>query len=145
MKIWFTRPAETWNEALPVGNGRLGAMIFGGIEKEHLELNESTVWTGEERWDANPDARKSLPKVRQLLFEGKYREAEILARKSILGDKPQDPAATYQQLGDIFLDFGPQQNITDYRRELDISDAVARISYTSGNVNYLREIFSSCR
>jgi alpha-L-fucosidase 2 len=143
MKIWFTRPAETWNEALPVGNGRLGAMIFGGIEKEHLELNESTVWTGEERWDANPEARKSLAKVRQLLFQGKYSEAEILARKSILGDKPQDPVATYQQLGDLFLDFGPQQNTADYRRELDIADAVARISYTSGNVKYLREIFSS--
>jgi len=143
MKIWFTRPAETWNEALPVGNGRLGAMIFGGIEKEHLELNESTVWTGEERWDANPAALKSLPKVRQLLFQGKYREAEILARKSILGDKPQDPVASYQQLGDLFLDFGPTQNTSNYHRELDIADAVARISYTSGNINYLREIFSS--
>ena len=72
MKIWFSRPAENWNEALPVGNGRLGAMIFGGIEKEHLELNESSVWTGEERWDANPMARKTLPEVRKLLFSGKY-------------------------------------------------------------------------
>ena len=78
MKIWFNQPADNWNEALPVGNGRLGAMIFGGIEKEQLELNEESVWTGEPRWDANPDALKNLPEVRKLLFEGKYKEAEEL-------------------------------------------------------------------
>jgi alpha-L-fucosidase 2 len=69
-------------------------MIFGGVEKEHLELNESSVWTGEPRWDANPEALKSLPEVRKLLFRGKYKEAEELAQKSILGKKPQNPAAT---------------------------------------------------
>src|SRR5665647_120448 len=72
MKIWFNRPAETWNDALPIGNGRLGAMVFGGIEKDRIQLNEESVWTGAPRWDANPDALKNLPKVRKLLFEGKY-------------------------------------------------------------------------
>ena len=143
MKIWFNQPAENWNDALPVGNGRLGAMIFGGVEKERLELNEATVWTGEPRWDANPEALKSLPKVRQLLFQGKYREAEQLAQKSILGQKPQNPAATYQALGDIYIDFGPQHGIANYRRELNIEEAVARVSYTANQVNYLREVFSS--
>ena len=143
MKIWFNQPAQDWNDALPVGNGRLGAMIFGGVEKEHLELNEKTVWTGEPRWDANPEALKSLLKVRQLLFQGKYKEAEVLAQKSILGDKPQNPAATYQALGDIYFDFGPQRGITNYRRELNIEEAVARVSYTANQVNYLREVFSS--
>ena len=85
MNIWFTHPADSWNEALPVGNGRLGAMIFGGIGKEHLELNESSVWTGEQRWDANPEALKSLPEVRKLLLLGKYREAEVLAQKKTDG------------------------------------------------------------
>ena len=99
MKIWFNQPAATWNDALPVGNGRLGAMVFGGVETERLELNEESVWTGEPRWDANPDALKNLPKVRQLLFDGKYKEAEALAQKSILGNKPRNPAATYQALG----------------------------------------------
>ena len=77
LKIWFNKPVNTWNDALPVGNGSLGAMVFGNVENERLELNEESVWTGGERWDANPDALKTLPKVRQLLFEGKYKEAEI--------------------------------------------------------------------
>jgi len=143
LKIWFNQPAQNWNDALPVGNGRLGAMIFGGVEKEHLEINEATVWTGEPRWDANPEALKSLPKVRQLLFEGKYKEAELLAQKSILGQKPRNPAATYQALGDIYIDFGPQPGITNYQRELNIEEAVARVSYTANQVNYFREFFSS--
>jgi alpha-L-fucosidase 2 len=143
MKIWFTRPAESWNEALPVGNGRLGAMIFGGIERERLELNEESVWTGQARWDANPDALKTLPKVRKLLFEGKYREADELAQKGMMGTKPQNPPATYQALGDLYLNFGSLRNISDYRRELDIESAVAKISYKANGVNFTREIFSS--
>lgn len=143
MKIWFNRPAATWNDALPVGNGRLGAMVFGGVENERLELNEESVWTGEPRWDANPDALKNLPGVRQLLFERKYKEAEELAQKGIMGMKPQNPVATYQALGDIYLDFGPQHDLLNYRRELDIKEAIARVSYTSNHINYLREVFSS--
>ncbi|MCE5346062.1 MAG: glycoside hydrolase family 95 protein [Bacteroidales bacterium] len=142
-KIWFNQPASTWNDALPIGNGRLGAMVFGGIETERLELNEESVWTGEVRWDANPDALKNLPKVRQLLFDGRYQEAEKLAQNGILGNKPKDPLATYQALGDIYLDFGPQKGFTNYRRELDIEEAIARVSYTSNKVNFLREFFSS--
>ena len=141
--IWFTRPASSWNEALPVGNGRLGAMIFGGVENEHIELNESSVWTGEPRWDANPEALKTLPKVRQLLFQGKYKEAEELAQKKILGMKPQNPAATYQALGDIYIDFGPQRNLSNYRRDLNIENAIASVTYSANQTNYLREIFSS--
>jgi alpha-L-fucosidase 2 len=143
MKIWFTHPAETWNDALPIGNGKLGAMIFGGEYKEHLELNESSVWTGESRWDANPGALKSLPEVRHLLLLGKFKEAEDLAQKNIMGRKPQDPVATYQALGDLFLDFGPQNNLTNYKRELDIENAIAKVSYTANQTNYLREFFSS--
>ena len=143
MKIWFNKPADNWNDALPVGNGRLGAMVFGGIENERIELNEESVWTGEPRWDANPDALKNLPIVRKLLFEGKYKEAEALARKGILGNKPSNPAATYQALGNIYLNFGPQRGLSNYRRELDIEEAIARVSYSAGQVNYTRELFSS--
>jgi alpha-L-fucosidase 2 len=143
MRIWFDRPASNWNEALPVGNGRLGAMIFGGIEKERLELNESSVWTGEQRWDANPNALKSLPEVRNLLFSGRYKEAQELAQKNIFGQKPQNPAATYQALGDIYLDFPPAPGAENYIRELNIEKAIARVSYTSDHINYQREIFSS--
>ncbi|MEI6049086.1 MAG: glycoside hydrolase family 95 protein [Bacteroidota bacterium] len=143
MKIWFNQPAIDWNDALPVGNGRLGAMIFGGIEKERLELNEESVWTGQPRWDANPEALKNLSKVRKLLFEGKYKEAEALAQNRILGNKPQNPVATYQALGDIWLNFGPQREMNNYRRELNIEEAIARVSYTANQVNFLREVFSS--
>jgi len=143
LKIWFTRPAENWNDALPVGNGRLGAMVFGGIENERLQLNEESVWTGKPRWDANPDALKNLPKVRQLLFEGKYSEAEKLAQSGILGTFRRDNASSYQTLGDLTFNFGPLRGISNYRRELDIKEAIARVSYTSGQTNYVREIFSS--
>jgi alpha-L-fucosidase 2 len=154
MKIWFNEPADNWNDALPVGNGRLGAMVFGGIQNERIELNEETVWTGEPRWDANPDALKNLPKVRQLLFEGKYKEAEALAQKGILAKKHAVATvrsmgnsyfATYQSLGNIYINFGPQpqRGLTNYRRELDIKEAVASVSYTADRVNFLREVFSS--
>ena len=131
LKIWFNRPAETWNDALPVGNGSLGAMVFGNVENERLEINEESLWTGGERWDANPDALKTLPKVRQLLFEEKYKEAEALAQKGILNYKPGNPAASYQALGDIYLKFGPQRGTSNYRRELDINEAIARVSYSA--------------
>ncbi len=143
MTIWFNRPADSWNEALPVGNGRLGAMIFGGIEKERIELNESSVWTGKPRWDANPAALKSLPVVRRLLFQGKYKEAEELAQKNILGQKPQNPVATYQALGDIYFEFRNLGHLSGYRRELNIEDAVATVSFNCDGTNYLREIFAS--
>ncbi|MCX6332671.1 MAG: glycoside hydrolase family 95 protein [Bacteroidia bacterium] len=143
LKIWFTKPAENWNEALPVGNGRLGAMIFGGIDKERLQLNEESVWTGQPRWDANPEALKSLPKVRQLLFEGKYKEAEKLAQSGILGSFRRDNASSYQTLGDLTFDFGSLRGVSNYRRELNIEEAIARVNYTTGQVNYTREIFSS--
>ena len=143
LKIWFNKPAESWNDALPVGNGRLGAMVFGGIEKEHIQLNEETVWTGKPRWDANPDALKNLPKVRKLLFEGKYSEAEKLAQNGILGSFRRDNASSYQTLGDLTIDFGQIRGASGYRRELDIEEAVARIFYSADEVNFTREVFSS--
>ncbi len=143
MRIWFNRPAETWNDALPVGNGRLGAMVFGGITSERIQLNEESVWTGEPRWDANPDALKSLPEVRQLLFEGKYREAEQLAQNGILGKFRRDEASSYQTLGDLNLIFSQMKGVSNYRRELDIEEAIVSVFYTANQVNYIREIFSS--
>jgi len=143
LKIWFTKPAETWNDALPVGNGRLGAMVFGGIEKERLQLNEESVWTGAPRWDANPDALKNLPEVRKLLFEGKYAEAEKLAQSGILGSFRRDNASSYQTLGDLTLDFGSLSGVSGYRRELDIGEAISKVTYTFNQVTYTREVFAS--
>ena len=143
MKIWMNRPAESWNEALPVGNGRLGAMIFGGIEKERLQLNEESVWTGAPGWDANPKALKALPEVRKLLFAGKYREAEKLTQENIMGTVNRDEKSSYQTLGDLTLDFGQLRGVASYRRELDIENAIAKVTYTANQVSYIREIFSS--
>ena len=143
MKIWFNRPADSWNDALPVGNGRLGAMVFGGVEKERIQLNEESVWTGKPRWDANPDALRNLPKVRKLLFEGKYSEAEKLAQSGILGSFRRDNASSYQTLGDLTFDFGPVRGISGYRRELDIEEAISRVIYTANQVICTREVFSS--
>lgn len=143
MKIWFSKPAASWNEALPVGNGSLGAMIFGGPSTERLQLNEESVWTGSPRWDANPDALKNLPVVRRLLFEGKYAEAEKVAQTGIMGSFKRDNASSYQTLGDLILEFTNPGPISNYRRELDISEAIAAVTYTSGQTNYRREVFSS--
>ncbi|MFZ0280521.1 MAG: glycoside hydrolase family 95 protein [Bacteroidales bacterium] len=143
MKIWFNKPAGSWNEALPVGNGRLGAMIFGGVENERLQLNEESVWTGEPRWDANPNALKALPEVRKLLFEGRYPEAEKLAQEKIMGTIRRDEKSSYQTLGDLSLNFGDLRGVAEYRRELDIEEAIARVSYTANQVKFSREIFSS--
>jgi alpha-L-fucosidase 2 len=143
LKIWFNKPASEWNEALPVGNGRLGAMIFGGAEKERLQLNEESVWTGQPTDRRNPEARQNLQKVRQLLFDGKYIEAQDLAQNKIMGERYETGTHTYQTLGDIILDFGDLRGLSNYHRELDIEDAVAKVSYFANGVNFIREIFSS--
>lgn len=145
LKIWFNHPAGSWNEALPVGNGRLGAMIFGYPFSERLQLNEETVWSGRPADFVNPEAKAALPVVRKLLFEGKYTEAQKLAQEKMMGDKKE--GASYQTLGDMLLDLEVPENarnsITNYRRELDLENAVAKVVFTAGNVTYTREIFSS--
>lgn len=142
LAIWFSRPAADWNEALPVGNGRLGAMVFGGVASERLQLNEETVWTGKDADFINPGARAALPEVRALLFAGKYAEAQKLAQEKMMGDKTVP--SSYQTLGDLQLNFDTlTQNATEYRRELDIETAVAKVTYRAGNVNFTREVFSS--
>ncbi|MDO1447817.1 glycoside hydrolase family 95 protein [Rhodocytophaga aerolata] len=142
LALWFTHPAGTWNEALPVGNGRLGAMLFGDPDKERLQLNEETVWTGNRSDFVNPQARGSLKEVRALLFAGKYAEAQKLAQQTMMGDKKVH--STYQTLGDLQLDFSyADAAVSDYYRELDLETAVAKVSYRAGKVVFTREIFSS--
>jgi alpha-L-fucosidase 2 len=151
--LWYQSPATNWNEALPVGNGRLGAMIFGGVESERLQLNEDSLWSGGPQEADNPKALETLPQIRQLLFDGKYSEAERLANRSLIclgrgsgrGRGGRVPYGSYQTLGDLNLEFAGGANVTpaNYRRELDVSTAVARVSYELGGVKYRREIFAS--
>jgi alpha-L-fucosidase 2 len=141
MVLWYKQPAGNWNEALPVGNGRLGGMIFGDPSSERIQLNEDTIWTGERRDRNNPAAGKAVPEIRKLLFEGKLHEAEELAASSMLAIPRRLPV--YQPLGDLVIRFQQDGPTTDYRRELDLDTAIAKITYRKGDVTYTREVFAS--
>lgn len=142
LSLWYKAPALNWNEALPIGNGRLGAMVFGGMEIEHLQLNEDTIWAGEKRDRINPLAAENLKKVRELLVEGKPKQAQELGEKTlILVPKRMPP---YQPLGDLYLDFShPAGKVESYVRKLDLNTALIKTSYQIGKVHFTREIFSS--
>jgi alpha-L-fucosidase 2 len=139
--LWYRQPATKWTEALPIGNGRLGAMIFGGITSERIQLNEDTIWAGEKRDRNNPEGSKNLGEVRRLLFVGKVVEAEKLADQTIISIPRRLPP--YQPLGDLLLHFQGHEDAINYVRELDLETAVARISYSAGGARFIREIFSS--
>ena len=141
LNLWYRRPAKVWTEALPIGNGRLGAMIFGGVEREHLQLNEDTLWAGGPHDPNNTNALAALPEARRLIFAGKYDEAFTLINSNMMA-KPvrQMP---YETVGDLFLNFPTNETVSDYQRELDLDTAVAHVTYTSGGVKFTREIFSS--
>jgi alpha-L-fucosidase 2 len=139
--IWFRRPAKIWDEALPVGNGRLGAMVFGGVADERLQLNEDTLWDGYPLDGANPDALAVLPEVRRLLFADQNKEAEQLAAAHMMG-KPSG-VKPYQSLGELWMETPGLPSATKYRRVLDLDTAVASVSYVSNGTLFQREIFSS--
>jgi alpha-L-fucosidase 2 len=139
--LWYSRPAAIWNEALPVGNGRLGAMVFGGIADERIQFNEDTLWTGHPHDYVRSTARDALPELRRLIAEGNIKDAEKLGREKFISDPVRQKA--YQPFGDLRFHFIGQENATDYRRELDLDSAVARVSYRVGDVAYRREVFAS--
>jgi alpha-L-fucosidase 2 len=141
LTLWYRQPATKWTEALPIGNGRLGAMIFGGVELERIQLNEDTVWAGEKRDRNNPEGAQAVREVRRLLGEGKPGQAEALADKSILSIPRRLPP--YQTLGDLLLDFPGHASPTDYTRSLDIDTGIARVEYQVGGARFTRDIFSS--
>ncbi len=139
--LWYRSPAERWEEALPIGNGRLGAMVFGGVADERLQLNEDTLWDGYKRDPSNPDSLKALPEIRKLLFEGKNQEAVDLAGRTMMG-KPSR-VLPYQSLGELLIECPGIPEASDYRRTLDLRGGVATVSYQSGGATFGREIFAS--
>ncbi|MCX5662392.1 MAG: glycoside hydrolase family 95 protein [Planctomycetota bacterium] len=139
--LWWNRPAPQWDQAVPLGNGRLGAMVFGHVRSERIQLNEETLWSGGPRDTNNPDALRHLPEVRKLLFTGRPVEAEKLAEAHLLG-KPFN-VKPYETLGDLFLDFDHAGDAADYRLELDLDRAIARTTYRVGDVLFTREVFAS--
>ncbi|MBE3099590.1 MAG: glycoside hydrolase N-terminal domain-containing protein [Planctomycetes bacterium] len=146
--LWYRQPAAKWVEALPVGNGRLGAMVFGGPDKERLQLNEVSLWSGQPaRTCDRPEAYKALPEIRKLLSEGKYAEAASMTNKYMTsqgGGFDGAYSGSYTSLGDLGLDFSPgKATAADYRRSLDLDTAIARVQYNVDGVGYTREVFSS--
>ncbi|WP_222861323.1 glycoside hydrolase family 95 protein [Seonamhaeicola marinus] len=165
LKLWYNEPAKAtvtdgtdswkddpeWLKALPLGNGALGAMVFGDVDKERIQLNEESMWSGSPNNDNNPKAYPAQAKIRELLFKGKYREATKFTQETQIcegkgsgrGQGATLPFGCFQTLGDLWIDFENQGNYEDYYRELDLEDAIVRVSYTKNNVQYKRDVFVS--
>lgn len=165
LKLWYKQPANAlmpdtmgtwrddpeWVKALPLGNGSLGAMVFGDVAHERIQLNEKTLWSGSHADSDNPAAHKSLDSIRQLLFQGKYTEATNLTNRTQICKGPGSgmanganiPYGTYQTLGDLRLDFVATQPYRNYYRELSLDEAIARVSYEQSNIQFQREMFVS--
>ena len=138
LSLWYNQPAKDWNEALPVGNGRLGAMIFGGTTTERIQLNEESLWSGSQINNNNPNSLKNLNKVQQLILDYKLDEAMSLAKNNMFGTPLR--IRSYQTMGDLFLDFG-EREIANYKRELDLQTGICRITYSSQGVIFTEEVW----
>ena len=142
-ELWYAQPAKVWMESLPIGNGRLGAMTYGGIEEEKLALNESTMWSGQYSENQNkPFGREKMNQLRKLFFEGKLSEGNRIAGDNLHGN--QTSFGTHLPIGDLKMQFiYPEGKVTGYRRSLSLDEAVSSVSFNSGGVNYKREYFAT--
>ena len=140
MELWYKKPAAYWEEALPLGNGRLGAMVWSGVEQEKISLNEDSLWSGYPQSHDIPGAEKYYEEARRLAREKKYCEAQALIEENVLGQYTQ----SYLPLGELILDMvHPEGEVSDYRRWLDLEKAMCGLRYSVGNVSYAREAFVS--
>jgi alpha-L-fucosidase 2 len=139
--LWYREPATVWTEALPIGNGVLGAMVFGGIANDRLQLNEGTLWAGGPYDPVNPEANTALPEVRTLVFEGRIKEAEVMTNRALLG-RPSSQMP-YQTLGDLTFEFPGLGEPSGYRRELDLDAAMATTRFTANGVDHVRKVIAS--
>ena len=141
LKLWYAEPAVVWTEALPIGNGRLGGMVYGGVGQETIQFNEETLWAGQPHDYANERASEYLQEIRTLLFNGEQKKAEELAMEKFMSDPLRQKA--YQAFGELKINFRDHNQFSDYYRELDIEEAICRTSYKVAGVKYNREIFAS--
>jgi alpha-L-fucosidase 2 len=139
--LWYAHPADKWENAFPVGNGRLGAMVFGKTDDEEIQLNEETYWSGGPYSTVVKGGYRALPEIRKLVFDGNYKMAHILFGRNLMGYPVEQ--MKYQSLGRLILRFPSKEPVTDYRHELDLDSAVVRTSYVQGGVRFTREVFSS--
>jgi alpha-L-fucosidase 2 len=140
-KLWYDKPAQVWTEALPLGNGRLGAMVFGNPASEQIQLNEATIWAGSPNNNPNPEALTNIPKIRELIFAGKYLEAQTLATQKVMSATNQ--GMPYQPFGDLRISFPGHSRYTDYYRDLNLDSATTSVRYRVDGVTYKRETFTS--
>jgi alpha-L-fucosidase 2 len=141
LTLWYRRPAAEWIEALPLGNGRLGAMVFGGIEQERIQLNEDTLWAGGPYDPSNPEARAALPEIRRFIAAGEYQAAQDLVQAKFMGRPIRQ--MPYQTVGDLLISMPGSEAVKHYRRELDLDTAVTRTEFQLGAVVHVREVFVS--
>lgn len=140
LRLWYSQPATTWTEALPIGNSKMGAMVFGGIEQEELQLNEETFWAGGPYTNNNPKSREVLSQVRELIFKGEHKAAQQLVDENFLTKRH---GMSYLTLGSLLINFPKHDGATDYYRELNIGTATATTSYAVNGVKYTRTVFAS--
>ena len=141
VKLWFDKPAKQWVEALPIGNGRLGAMVFGVPYRENIQLNENTLWAGQPNRNDNTAAKASLSKIRNLIFDEKFTEAQELANRDFVSKKSH--GMPYQTVGDLYLSFPGHENYSNFYRELNLENAIAKTTYTVDGVRFQREVYAS--
>ena len=141
LKLWYNTPAAIWNEALPLGNGRLGAMVFGDPTIERLQLNEETIWAGSPNTNAHSKSLAALPVVRKLVFEGKYKDAQDLATRDIMSQT--NDGMPYQTFGSVYISFNGHNDYKNYYRDLDIANATASVQYEVDGVTYKREVLTA--
>src|SRR5688500_16282713 len=142
LKLWYKTPSgRTWENALPIGNGRLGAMVYGNVEKETIQLNEHTVWSGSPNRNDSPLAFDSLAIIRQLIFEDKQKNAEAIANRVIITKKSH--GQKFEPVGSLQLAFTGHENFLNYYRELDIERAITKTSYSVNGITYTREAVAS--
>lgn len=139
--LWYDKPAAMWTEALPLGNSRLGAMVYGTPATDRLQLNEETIWAGRPNNNANPEAREYLPRVRELVWQGKYKEAQDMATAHVMAKT--NSGMPYQPFGDLYVSFPGLEEYSDYRRELSLDSARAVTQFKANGVTYRREYISS--
>ncbi len=137
--IWFNRPARNWNEAIPIGNGSLGGMVYGGVKSDTIKINEETLWSGGPRDLQNYEANKHLPKIRQLLLDGETKKAEKLINKTMLGEYNE----SYMPMGDLVINTNPKGKAENYSRQLDLDRGLVTVDYTIDKVNYKKEVLAS--
>ena len=141
--LWYEQPARRWDHGMPIGNGRLGAMVFGRVQNERIVLNEESVWSRNAKNEDVVGGHQHIDEIRQLLFAEKYSEADKLISEKLLGKRQPSGANSYQSLADLNVDFQGLNQPQDYRRELDLDRAVVRVTFSKDGVHYVREMFSS--